>query len=173
MTSNQITSPTLTNEIYLNIYVGGTFSSTVQILFDDNVNQTKIVFCLDISLLFHIIWSMFFIKNNILWYLIIRECQSSTINLMSHVFATCSSWFFYYTLVSSIVYINFFKLFRSDQKFCNRYWQFYKPINIQEIVVWRNNGMSYLLEEIYFGFSYSTFSDKLSLKPKRIFFVNG
>ena len=30
---------------------------------------------------------------------------------------------------------------RSDQKFCNRHWQFYKPINNQEII---NSGMSYL-----------------------------
>ena len=33
---------------------------------------------------------------------------------------------------------------RSDQKFCNRYCQLYKPINIQEIVAWRNSGISYL-----------------------------
>ena len=36
------------------------------------------------------------------------------------------------------------KILRSDQKFCNRYWQFYKPINIQKIVGWINSGMSYL-----------------------------
>ena len=33
------------------------------------------------------------------------------------------------------------KILRSDQKFCNRYWQFYKPINIQETVAWINSGM--------------------------------
>ena len=32
----------------------------------------------------------------------------------------------------------------SDQKFCSCDWQFYKPINIQEIVAWINSGMSYL-----------------------------
>ncbi|CAF3091253.1 unnamed protein product [Rotaria sp. Silwood2] len=37
-----------------------------------------------------------------------------------------------------------YNLLRSDQKFCNRYWQFYKPINIQEVVAWINSGMSCL-----------------------------
>ena len=35
-------------------------------------------------------------------------------------------------------------LLRSDQKFYNRYWQFYKSFDIQEIVAWINDEMSYL-----------------------------
>ena len=35
-------------------------------------------------------------------------------------------------------------LLRLDQKFCNRYQQFYNPINVQEIVAWRNSAISYL-----------------------------
>ena len=33
---------------------------------------------------------------------------------------------------------------RYNQKFWQRYWQFYKPINIEECCAWIHSGMSYL-----------------------------
>ena len=79
----------------------------------------------------HIRFSIFRI-NTIQTIDVTREKKSKSFQVVG--------WFYnFYRTRHIYIYI-----LRSHQKFPDCYWQFYKPINIEQCCAWLNSGMSYL-----------------------------